>query len=445
MFENISFLILWGFILILSWILLQACGLSLSTPSIPSIIYIRYIVMNYLGIPLLYFYTISHLYNLGVQDRNLILFFWLMSSVCLLLLLFGFLYSRKIFGLDIYQKAVVVKDQKVEYFEVILILFFCLLVFLRYYSIANVVPLVELIKGNVTNPRLLRAEVGLFPGKIWRYNLIFQGVLPFVAYYLFALCLLRKSLVRISLFSITFLLTSFVCLMNFHKAPIGLFFIGLFLVYIFKNQIQISFRNSVLPLIVVLVSMMAGYVFFMGGKIESKLVVRPFRRALGSQIASGYFYLKMFPEDHDFLYGSGMLPNPGSVFPFEPFNIAKRVQYYKKQHLVEGVVRGSSPAVYWASAYANFGILGAIFISFFVGVVIFAIHWLVSRRQLTPLKIGLIVWLAIHLSSIAGTSLSTFVFDIQLVVILFCYAFIKYGPILRGFVFKGYLFSGLKE
>lgn len=432
-------------ILIVTWILLRACGLSLSIPSIPSIIYIRYIVMNYLGIPLLYFYTITHLYNLGVQDRNTILFFWLMSSICLLLLLFGFLYSRRILGFDKHLKAVVVKDAKVAYFEVILLLFFCLLVFFLYYSTANHIPLVVLIKGNVRDPFLLREEVGLFGGKLWRYNLIFEGILPFVSYYLFASCLLRKSFVRICLFSGAFLLTSFVCLMNFHKAPIGLFFIGLFLVYIFKKQIQINFRNSLIPGSVVLVSLMAGYVFFMGGKVEPKLVVRPFKRILGSQIASGYFYLKMFPRDHDFLYGKGMLPNPGGILPFEPFNITKEVQYYKKEYLVEGDVLGSSPAVYWASTYANFGIFGAIFISFIVGVIVFGIHWLVSRSEVEALKIALIVWLAIHLSSIAVTSLSKFVFDIQLVVVLFCYAFIKYGPIARSLVFNGYLFGGLRE
>lgn len=439
MFECIIFLISWGSILIFSWLILRACNLSLSRPSIPSIVFTFYIGFNYLGIPLLFFYKVKHLYNIGVQDRDVIWFFWLMSSICLLLLLLGFLYAKEIFKLNVKSyETFSYEKHSVEKFEIIIILFLCLVIFIRYYTIANVIPLVELLKGGDIDPSQLRSDVSFFPGKMWRYRLFFRDVLPFISYCLLALLLVQKSRTTFILFVFTLLFTSFVSLMNFHKAPIIYFLIGLILVYLIKNQKKITLRNVLIPSVIVVAVMMSTYLLFTDKKIEPRLLLSPFKRVLSGQIGSAYFYLKMFPKDYDFLYGRGMLPNPGGILPFESFPITKRIQDYKKQDLRERGIHGSSPAVYWASAYADFGIPGAFFASFVLGVIIFAVHWFVSRGKLTPLKTALIVWLAIHLSKISVTSLGKFMLDVNLLAILICSAFITYGPSLRRVTLKGH-------
>lgn len=419
--------------------------MSLSSPSIPSIVYMFYIGFNYLGIPLLYFYMVEHLYNLGIQERGNIWFLWLMSSTCLLLMLMGFLYAKEVCNLKSQNyHTVSYENRRVGNFEVIIVLFVCVLIFIRYSHIAHVIPFVELFQGNASDVIQLRSDVQLFSGKMWRYEVFFRNVLPFVSYYLFALLLMRKTCTTFILFMFSWSLTCFVSIMNFHKGPIAYFFMGLFLVYIIKNQKKITFRNVLVTSTIILTVLISEYALFMGKNIAPKLVANPVKRLLAGQIGSAYFYLKMFPLDHDFLYGKG-LPNPAGILPFEHFSTAKRVQDYIKPDLREKNRHGSSPAVYWANTYANWGVLGAFLVSFFVGVIIFAIHWYVARGKLTPLRIALIVWFALHLSSISVTSLGKFLVDTDLIAVLFCALFIKYGPVIRRGAIKSSDYRQIQE
>ena len=150
MFGSIIFLVAWGSILIFSWLILRACEVSLSRPTIPSIVYVFYLGFNYLGIPVLYFYMVEHLYNLGVHDRGYVWDLFFMSALCLLLLLLGFLYAKDVLGLKPkgYEAATSETSQEGS-LEAVILLSVCLVIFLHYARIAHVIPLVELVKGKV--------------------------------------------------------------------------------------------------------------------------------------------------------------------------------------------------------------------------------------------------------------------------------------------------------
>jgi len=430
--ESINFILIWIVIILLSWILLRASNLSISRLSIPSIVYIFYMSFNYLGLPLLYFYKIDTYYNMGVNDKDIIWELLIMASMCLLLMLLGFLFTREVLDLKADDEKHEYEINNVKIFEIIILLLVCFGIFVHYLKNAYVIPIIELIEGNAVDLKQLRSDVHLFSGKMWRYDLIFKQVLPFISYYLLASTLFRRSPSAVILLISSSVFTAFVSLMNFHKAPIVYYIFGLLLVIIFKKRNRIRLYNMIIPTIIITIIMMGTYVFFMEKRIDTRLVLSPIKRVLTGELASAYFYLKMFPEEHNFLYGKS-LPNPGGILYFEHFPTSKRVQdYIKPEYRAKGL-HGSSPAVYWADTYANFGITGAFFISFFIGVIIYGIHWFFSKGRVTPLKVATMAWLAIHLSSISLTSLGKFIVDTDFIGILICIVIIKYGSLIRQY------------
>ena len=44
-----------------------------------------------------------------------------------------------------------------------------------------------------------------------------------------------------------------------------------------------------------------------------------------------------------------------------------------------GIV-GSMPTVFWAEAYANFGVLGVVFVPFVIGVVVYTVYYFVDKK-----------------------------------------------------------------
>ena len=127
-----------------------------------------------------------------------------------------------------------------------------------------------------------------------------------------------------------------------------------------------------------------------------------------------YFYLEVFPEQHDFLYGQSF-PNPSGIFPFTPYKLAVEIHQVISPDIVNKGVIGSAASVYWVEMYANFGTLGVLFAPVFVGVWLYLITYIIDMLESTPLKIALTVWLALHLSHLSISFLSKYFFDIYLI------------------------------
>jgi hypothetical protein len=446
-FDSALFLFIWIATLVFSWVLLRACNLSLTTPSIPSVVYIYYIGFNYLGLPLLFFYKVEHLFNLGVQDKSLLWFLWGMSACCLLLMLGGFLYAKTIL-IDSTSTSNIQLTQeyrpRIPYFEIGLILCLILIIFLRYKGKAEIIPLVELIKGNYESLNLLRSEAQHFSGKAWRYKLFFYDALPFVTYYLFSLVLVFRSFKSMPFILVAFISACLLSIMNLHKGPILHFFIGLIIVHLIYKRKPVSLLKILMFSIMGFSIIISTYVFFMDKEIGPKLLLTPVKRIFAGQIGSAYFYLEIFPDYQDFLYGKSF-PNPGGILPFESTSLAKQVQDYIKPDLRGTGVQGSSPAVYWAEIYANFGAWAALMGSFLVGIFLFTIHWLLNKAVMTPLKIALIAWLAVHYGQLSVTSISTYLLDTSLFAVLLCYLMFRFGPDIRDNIIRKMLqFSKLQ-
>ena len=114
--------------------------------------------------------------------------------------------------------------------------------------------------------------------------------------------------------------------------------------------------------------------------------------------------------------------------PFEPYSLSKSVHSiifpYKS---LKGVV-GSMPTFYWGEMYANFGYLGVIFPPFFIGYLLYSLNILIFKLPMTPIMLSIYVYLISHYDGLATTSLSKFLIDIKIVLVIFIYVFVVSIP-----------------
>lgn len=153
-------------------------------------------------------------------------------------------------------------------------------------------------------------------------------------------------------------------------------------------------------------------------------VMSIFSRGLTGSLQPIYHYLEFFPTYQNWLYGI-TFPNPGGIFPFTPYNLTVEVMnFVQPEHRDSGVV-GTMPAIYWGELYANFGYLGVFIFSPWVGFFLYYINWIIYRLEFDPMNSALFAWMLVHYKNLSLTSISMFIIDFNLIVILFVYCILK--------------------
>lgn len=397
--------------------------INLFSPSIITIFFWMYLVFAYLGIFALYFGLDEYRFILGVNDRLRILQLWFYSSVALLSIIMGFIFSNKLLSMDLKssnlnkEQLSLTKSTKL----VLLILFFVsIIVFLLYLSKLPSIPIVSLLLGTSEgNLKSLRsAATNAFPGDYHWYSLFFNSIFCFLCYVTFAELLKKYNKVNIFIFLSVFAFTAFAAIVPTHKAPIIWILIGLIITYMIVRNKRFSFKTIMLFTIISIPTLTFMYKFFMG--YQDRTLFEIFNsilsRTFTGQITPAYFYLEIFPKKVDFLLGRS-LPNPMGIFPWENYQINVEVMNYMNPHLIGSDIVGSAPTVYWAEAYANFGFFGIIVTSIIIGVLLYSIQYIVLSLPKSSLTIGLNTWLMLELQKLSITGISNFMLNIDLFAI----------------------------
>jgi hypothetical protein len=160
------------------------------------------------------------------------------------------------------------------------------------------------------------------------------------------------------------------------------------------------------------------YIYFMNAPSLLEGAKYTISRVFSGQMQALYHYLEIFPEQINFLWGRS-LPNPKNLLPFEPFHLTKELSLMVfPQNELTGVV-GSMPTFYWGEMYANFSYLGIIIPPFFIGYFLYWLNSVIFKLQMTPLVLSLFIWIILHYGSLSVTSLSSFLIDITMVIMIF--------------------------
>lgn len=399
---------------------MDTIGHNIFTISVPVYLIISMFVYAYSGLLPLYFGWDEYRYSMGVQDRALIFQVFIYSIISIVGLLAGFTYAKVVLKMNKFQKFDYIRQiSRKELLVLVGLIAFCFFVLLVYLSkIPNIALFVALSDGASSDSHLARSLMGNdFSGKYHWYSLIMHDLFNIVTFALFSAFLLTKRKIMFFFFLVAFLGSSFAAVMATEKGPFAQILIGLLFVYglsLLKGKIPI--KATIILLVVLFSSLTTFYIFFMGSEDVFSAFGSIFSRALAGSIQPAYHYLEFFPQHQEFLMGRSF-PNPGGILPIESYRMTVEVMNWVNPN-DHGIV-GSMPTVFWAEAYANFGIFGVIFVSFIMGVVLYAVYYLVDKIENTPLKIGFFVWLMQHFKALSITGFSGYLIDFYLIILAF--------------------------
>lgn len=398
-------------------------GLNIFTLSIPTILLLSIFLFAYIGVFPLYFQWDSYRVSIGITDKDILFKVLLFNCIAISGLLAGFDFSRKILKLNIdFSIKNISNNSNTDLIYLITVFVFCFTAFLIYLSkIDEIALFVRLYDGysggHINRVDIVRSEMtNAFPGKYHWYNLFMNNILTVVTLAFFVLSL-QKQKWGVYLFTITFLLSSFIAIMASQKAPFFGLLISLFLVYLaVKHEGKITVRHLILISLFLFVTLtvLYHYMYWASDKDIIYAIKTLLSRIFTASIQPAYHYLEFFPSQHDFLYGRSF-PNPKGILPLETFNLTQEIMNFARPENIKSGIVGSMPTVFWAEAYANFALIGVYVIPFIIGIIVWVISFLVTKIANTPIKIALYIWLIMHFKNLSVTGFSSYIIDFYLI------------------------------
>jgi oligosaccharide repeat unit polymerase len=388
-------------------------------------------VYAYIGtLPLYFAWDDYRYYDNGVQDKTIILQVFLASAFTIISMALGMACYQQWVNShpNIHEYSSIrplTKNEKLFFF---LFLIICIVVLVVYLKNVSSIALFAAISESPLAAQLARSEMtNNFSGKYHWYKLFMLDGLFWITFVIFANSLLhnKKRIKHKMIFYVIFMITAFSAMAATQKGPVIQLILGLFIVYaVIKKcgyypwQKILTLVTAIFPFLVLMDIKFMGT----GNILNSILAIGS--RVFNGQITPAYWYIEMFPEHEGFLWGRSF-PNPGGLLPFNPYRLTVEVMRIKNPDLSDLEIVGSAPTVFWGELYANFGWLSLLFVPFLAGFMLYLISDIVSNLEDTPLKVGLIAFMALHYSSLAGTGLSSFIIDFYMIGILIIFIFIS--------------------
>lgn len=433
----ISLLFLFLFLktpIIMVWLLKiageNACRISLVTV----VVYSMY-VFSVIGTFILFFMLDEYRVNIGVVKKDVVFYVFLYSVASIICLLLGVIFSRralKLVPIPVLSKDIKNASSRRMIGLAVALSIICIILYVYVEKLDSVAILVA-IRGSVVDAALARSDMGnnLAGGGAHWYSLILSNVGPLITYAVFAAWLLKKNKKRLAIFGLALMVSSFIAVMATEKAPfINLMTSLVMTYYIVRNNGVVSLKKILYFGFVALIILIYFYMIFMGSQTPGDAVQSVISRAFSGSITPAYFYLEYYPNEREYLLGQ-TFPNPGSVLPFTPVRYTVDLMNWVFPELAASGVVGSMPTIFWAEAFINFGWIGVGFISFFIGVLLSVVLFLISHLELNPITVALNVWLIDHYKKLSITGFSAHLYDFYFwgVVLLIFLLMILTGPI----------------
>ena len=450
MIEAASFLAAFLIMPVIWVYMLSHASINLFRISIPGILILSIFIFQYIGFPIIFF-EVDDLRALTIHDQKIIWKIFAGSVVTITLLIAGFILGRRFFGplhselcttsLSADDRAANVSDRLfVTIFVIAAII--GLIFYIKIVELPNVALLAALgLVDTDHSIHVLRSAMGnSFPGKYHWYKFVMRDCLQIATLALFADYLISKNRYVLLFFLISFLLILFSTTMTTEKAPVLWFFVSMVMMfcivrrdrYIPKRIIFLSFLFLVFALIVV-------YFFFSDFQDDSFKfgAERAISRILTGQMSGLYHYVEIFPEQIDFLNGRS-LPNPGGIFPWEPYRLSFEVQNIVNPNFKDRGIIGSMPTFFWGQMYANFGYLGVLLPPAIIGFFLYFLDRFLLQLPQSPLNLSFFIWFTLHYRLLTATGLGAFIIDANFIIVMSALGlslFLRLGPVM---LFPGY-------
>ncbi len=422
--QDIFFLFSWCVQPFLWLVMLRAAGLNVFKFNLPIIVLAFIILQQYLGFPVLYF-KLNEYRALFVKDKELVLLTYIYTSLCISLLIIGMIcgnwYLGRLEDFKSRSKGFMIMQpfQRVNLIILGGITLFIFYLYVNTVGLYNLAIASVLGFGDDVSLAFARSQMGnAFAGKYHWFELFFRDVLLFIVLVAYAEYLFFKNKFN-RYFLIAFIpLLFFSMIMATEKGPLVDLLITFWILHlIVRNKGKVDpqkvfkFGFAIISILVVM------YLLFMGTTGVGSSLASLFSRAMTGQIQPAYHYLEMFPEYEGWLYGRS-LPNPKGIIPFEHYKLTTEVMHFVNPQLRAMGITGSMPTIFWAELYANFSFVGVLFGSFLVGMLLYVLNYLIFNLPFNAMSLALYAYLIMHYKSLATTSFSNYIFDLDLITVL---------------------------
>ena len=401
--------------------LMRLFGLPLGKFSILGLLLIAILIFDYIGTLPLYFYWVEYRYLTGVQDKYLIFIILCLTSWTMLGLVLGFVGAGSVFGRlsnGFYKQPIRPLHESERKASLFLLILCAVALGLYLYHVPKTAIWAALTQGMPAAKLARSAMTNDFPGKYHWYKVMMSDMMTVLLFGLYAHWQLKKTASSFSWFCIALGLSVFVAIMATEKAPIVFLMIGLFLTnVIVRHDGKYPMGRGLAFAVFALGVLVMFYLKFMGSGNAEAAFLAVLSRAFTGQISPAYYYLEYFPSHHDFLLGTSF-PNLHGLLPYTPYNLPVEIMNWKFPDVEQSGIVGSAPTIFWGEMYANFGYFGAVIAPVLVGIGLYIISAFLERFENTPLKVGLVVWVALHYKDLAITGLSSFTEDFYLAVVV---------------------------
>ena len=450
--QTVLFIILFLSVPIVVYKLLKQAKIQMFSFAPVNIFLMFYWINGYLGILPLFFRWDDYRVYLGVTNRDIIFKILILSSISILIVISvvvlflelvpSYKYGKThkySFSTNKLSNDFSVNEQK--WISLIALLFiFCVLVLFLYLKQSSSIPILTALKGGndaeIASSRS-NAGDGVVGGLHW-YNLFMTEIAKFIMYYFVALLLTtHQNKAKYAILSVISLVFNiFVSIMNANKVPIVYLMFSLLLLILIINNRDVNIHEIILIVSLGIVLLLLTYkLFFNKDKDLIDILSNVFSRMFTGSIAPAYFYIYLFPNHVPYLIGSSF-PNPAGIFSREYYAITREVMDFMISKTESGGVIGSAPMVFWGEAYANYGVLGVLFSSFLVAVVLFVVtlfyYEVTDKLRSTPKfldieghtawSLSLLIWLFFEIQKLTFSGISRILFNINIYTIVLLYA-----------------------
>ena len=415
------------FIFPLLWFLLNKYSyISNSKISVLSYLNFNIFIFQYIGYFFLFNKFFKDRFDDGVNNDLLLFKTFLFNIICIISVNVSYFLSKNLFLKTTTLKYLdcklpnknIFKNSRYIFYSIFVICLFVSFFYINSIGFQNL-AIVKIFTGN-TIFDVMEARSNMtnnFSGKLHWIKLFNVEILSFITLVFFGFFITVKSLKITFLFFISSFMLAFNLLMSSEKGLIMDLFLMFLIYYYLSGSIKVNIKKLVLKVGVGLILiLLIVYKLFMGLEFDINLLSAVFSRILGGQIDSDYYYVEYFDTEHFFLYGRS-LPNPGGFLPFSQFNLTQEIQNWKFPEFSDLNIIGSMPTIFWAESYANFGIFGILFISFFIGGILFLVDYGAINNTKDMYGISFYVYLIFHFKNLAVTGISNFIVDINLIIL----------------------------
>ncbi|MBS4195730.1 O-antigen polymerase [Lederbergia citri] len=428
-----QYIALWGMVVVISFCLFKssAGSMSLLKPNLLSIIfYYSLLISSYIGSLLIVLKIDNHYMTRLLSSDYFRLEGFIVVSIVMILLPLTMFIVKTLTGFNserefnTYLESPIKNEVDLDKYYFFMYSCMSLLSLMSVaYTVYHLkaIPLLSLILGG-DNLSQLRIEASHgFTGNTIIRNVFGITLAPILSMITFVYANKTRKLKWIVLFFITFSCAIFMQTYDLAKGPIFFYALMFILLLIYMGILRLTWFKMALFGAIAAVGLVTMYVLISGvTDVHQYLSYNsgPIGRLILSQIGPLYLHLDLFTGREPLLMGQSLPSSLLHLYDLEQIRSARLAMEVFFPERVEAGTAGVLNTLFAAEAFANFGYLGVILGTIYIGVYVQVIYIIFTRLPKNPLFLSLFVYFTVSIPRVVIGGFADFLLNTLWVAVL---------------------------